>query len=110
MASTLTKAQLEELRGKLERERDRIRRVLGTPAATPPQPDQETELEEAAQRETERRHRLGVEARERALLAEVERALAKLANGRYGVGETTGAPIPYERLAAIPWAREPVEE
>jgi RNA polymerase-binding transcription factor DksA len=48
--------------------------------------------------------------RERALLAEVERALAKLDQGTYGVSEKTGAPITYERLAAMPWARHDVEE
>jgi len=110
MASTLTKAQLDGLRARLERERDRILRVLGSPPARAAQPDQESEIEEAAQRETERSRGFEVEARERALLAEVERALAKLANGRYGVGESSGEPIPYERLLAVPWAREPVGE
>lgn len=109
MASALTRAQLDELRGKLERERDRIRGVLASPASDAPQRDQESELEEAAQRQTERERRGEVEARERALLLEVERALVKLGAGTYGVGEQTGEPIPYERLAAMPWAREPVE-
>ncbi len=49
-------------------------------------------------------------ARERALLVEVERALAKLDEGKYGVSEQTGAPIPYERLAALPWARSGIDE
>jgi DnaK suppressor protein len=108
VASTLTKAQVEELRGKLERERARILRVLRTPALTTAAPDQDTEFEEAAQRETELGDRLEVEARERALLVEVERALAKVEGGGYGVGEQTGEPISYERLAAVPWAREPL--
>jgi DnaK suppressor protein len=108
MASTLTRPQLDELRRRLEQERARILRVLGATAPSSAEPGEETEFEEAAQRATERAHRDDVEARERALLADVERALAKLADGRYGVGETTGAPIPYERLAAVPWAREPV--
>src|SRR5690242_16144662 len=109
MASVLTNAQLEELRRRLEGERTRILRILRAPAATA-DADQEKEFEEAAQRATERSHELEIEARERALLAEVERALAKLANGRYGVSETTGEPIPYARLAAVPWARTGVEE
>lgn len=110
MASTLTSAQLDELRRRLEGERSRILRVLGTPAPSGPQPDQDSELEEAAQRETERVRRAQVEARERALLSEVERALAKLSRGDYGVSEKTGDPIPYERLVAIPWARDAVGE
>lgn len=110
MASTLTSAQLEDLRRRLEDERTRILRVLSSPAETTPQPDQDSEPEEAAQRETERSRRADVEARERALLAEVQRALAKLASGRYGASEKTGDPIPYERLAAVPWARDAVGE
>ena len=38
-------------------------------------------------------------------IAEVEAALARIKNGRYGLSETTGAEIPYERLLIIPWAR-----
>ena len=110
MASTLTPAQLDELRRRLEQERARILRVLSTPAPSGPDPDQETEVEEAAQRETEGVRRREVEERERALLAEVERAIAKLAGGRYGLSEKTGDPIPYARLAAVPWARDAVGE
>jgi DnaK suppressor protein len=110
MASTLTKSQLEELRRRLEEERARILRLLAKPGQGAPQRDQETELEEAAQRETERAHEREIQARERALLAEVERALGKLDAGRYGESEKTGDPIPYERLAAVPWARDAVGE
>lgn len=110
MASTLTKVQLDQLRGRLERERARILRLLGAPAPDAPQPDQDSEPEEAAQRETERTRALDVDARERDLLAEVERALAKFATGDYGVGERSGDPIPYERLVVVPWARDAVGE
>jgi DnaK suppressor protein len=110
MASTLTAGQLEELRRRLENERARILKVLSAPAPSGPQPDQDVELEEAAQRESERTRRVEIESRERALLAEVERALGKLATGRYGASEKTGDPIPYERLAVIPGARDAVGE
>jgi DnaK suppressor protein len=39
------------------------------------------------------------------LLAEVDRALAKLRAGTYGVCEGTGEPIGFERLRSRPWAR-----
>jgi DnaK suppressor protein len=110
MATVLTKPQLDELRRKLEEERTRILRVLQTPAGTPAQRDQESEIEEVAQRATERTQALAIEARERALLAEVERALTKLNQGKYGLSEKTGEPIRYERLAAMPWARQDVDE
>jgi DnaK suppressor protein len=110
MANALTNEQLEELRRRLEAERTRLLRVLlaTTPAA--PQVDQVTEVEEAAQRTSERTHDFELEERERPLLAEVERALAKLGHGNYGVSETSGEPIPYERLAAVPWARQVIGE
>lgn len=38
-----------------------------------------------------------------ATLADVERALAKLAEGTYGICDKCGAVIPAERLEAIPW-------
>ncbi|WP_261833642.1 TraR/DksA family transcriptional regulator [Vibrio ishigakensis] len=34
----------------------------------------------------------------------VERAIAKLKKGTYGVSELTGMPIPFERLKLVPWA------
>jgi len=37
-------------------------------------------------------------------LRDVERALAKLADGTQGVCDGCGAPIPQERLEAMPWA------
>jgi DnaK suppressor protein len=110
MTSSLTKTQLEELRRRLEQERARILAVLRDLPPSAAQPDQETEFEEAAQRETERTHDDEVTARERALLAEVDRALAKIDRGEYGLSERSGAPIPFERLAAVPWAREAIED
>jgi DnaK suppressor protein len=110
MASVLTKTQLDELRRRLQEERTRIRQVLKAPADPARESDQEIEMEEAAQRATERTHDLEIEGRERALLAEVERALAKMDAGTYGISEKTGAPIPLERLAALPWARHATDE
>lgn len=110
MASALTKVQLDELRRSLEEERIRILGVIDAPGTTAPPEAPGPEVEEAAQRATEADQRIGIVARERALLAEVERALAKLDDGKYGVSEKTGDPIPYERLAAVPWARTAVDE
>lgn len=109
MTSPLTKAQRDELRRRLEAERDRILGVLRD-APIPSADDRESEIEEAAQREAEREQDLGVMERERSLLADVERALGKLDRGDYGVSEETGEPIPYRRLLLVPWARHGVEE
>ncbi len=100
----LTDDQLKVLRRKLEEERSRILTVLRAP---PPRAadEEQIEFEESAQRTAEQNDQLEIAERERALLVEVERALEKLRAGSYGTDEDTGEPIPYERLAAIPWAR-----
>jgi DnaK suppressor protein len=109
MGQALTRTQLEELRERLRRERSRILGVLGDEDGGPPQADQETEFEEAAQRTTERAYGVAVAERERRLLAEVEDALSRMERGTYGVSDDTGQPIPYERLKAVPWARRAAE-
>ena len=43
-------------------------------------------------------------------LAAVERAEARLAEGRYGLSVESGEPIPDARLEAVPWAERTVEE
>jgi RNA polymerase-binding transcription factor DksA len=57
----------------------------------------------------ERERDLVLSAQALQLIAEIDHALAKLAEGTYGVCEVSGLPIPKERLRAIPWARERVE-
>jgi DnaK suppressor protein len=46
----------------------------------------------------------------RAALAAVERAEQRLADGTYGISVESGAPIPDERLEALPTAERTVEE
>jgi DnaK suppressor protein len=48
-------------------------------------------------------------ARAREQVEEIDRALAKLENGTYGICEVSGDLIPKARLQAIPQARERVE-
>lgn len=38
-------------------------------------------------------------------MSEIDAALDRLKEGRYGVSETTGEPIDFRRLLVIPWAR-----
>jgi DnaK suppressor protein len=98
----LTRDQLDHLRRRLEDERSRILNLL---RPTPISDGERSEFEETAQRAAELDERIGLLERERRLLAEVEAALSRIRGGTYGVDEGTGDPIPYERLAAIPWAR-----
>jgi len=39
------------------------------------------------------------------IIKEIDGALGRLGSGSYGVSETTGEPIAYDRLMVIPWAR-----
>ena len=108
--STLSKSQLEKLRRRLEDERTRVLQVLQSATAMDSSDDARSEIEETAQRVTESTQLRGVAERERALLAEIERALAKFGAGTYGISEKSGAPIPYDRLTAVPWARQGADE
>ncbi len=75
--------------------------------------DAETELADDAEHWIEQEAALRLGAFDRALLTDVNRALAKLEDGRYGqygISEDSGAPIPLERLEALPWARRTAEE
>ena len=65
---------------------------------------------DAAQLQEDRLRANGVLVRHRETVDEIDVALGKLGRGTYGVSETTGEPISYERLALIPWARAGLEE
>jgi DnaK suppressor protein len=107
----LTPQQLQLLREKLEalREQLQVRRATdeGVVRDESPMP---MEPMEAAVRTREQDDALLAFARGRTLLADVERALAKLATGRYGLSERSGEPIGYARLQAVPWARHTAPE
>jgi DnaK suppressor protein len=52
----------------------------------------------------ERLSQVAVHDRLRAMLAQVQRAQAKLSEGTYGTCDVCGTSIPAERLTALPWA------
>lgn len=52
---------------------------------------------------------LNLVEKERKLLGEIQRALAKIQDGSYGVCEGTGKPIGKPRLEAQPWAKYSIE-
>lgn len=47
---------------------------------------------------------------DRDTLAQIDRALARIDEGTYGVSEVSGKPIPIERLEAVPYATTLVDE
>ena len=52
----------------------------------------------------------GIAEQHRAVLAEIDSALQRLASGSYGVSDVSGEPVPFDRLASIPWARSRADE
>lgn len=58
----------------------------------------------------ERERDLAISAQARQTVADIDAALERIANGTYGYSVVSGTPIPRERLEAIPWATELVEE
>jgi RNA polymerase-binding transcription factor DksA len=58
----------------------------------------------------ERERDLALSAQAREMIAAIDAALARIAEGTYGLSLVSGKPIPKERLEAIPWATELVEE
>lgn len=58
----------------------------------------------------ERERDLALSAQAREMITAIDAALARLGDGSYGLSLVSGKPIPKERLEAIPWATELVEE
>ena len=58
----------------------------------------------------ERERDLALSAQARQTVSDIDAALTRIKNGTYGLSVVSGRPIPKERLKAIPWATELVEE
>ena len=58
----------------------------------------------------ERERDLAMSAQALQAVAEIDAALARIDDKTYGLSIVSGQPIPKERLRAIPWASERVEE
>lgn len=107
----LTPGQRESLRRTLEDKRRsllrdiELRREEGAESAV-----DSAEIEDVAEGVVEDRDRTAMLEHDRALLAEVEHALAKMDAGTYGISESSGRAIPLARLRAVPWARTDADE
>lgn len=108
---TLDSADLKALRSALEAKRAELLREQGENLsagthAQQPEPDPM----DAATHTQEQDELLSLVDQERGLLAQIDRALAKMDQGTYGVSELSGDPIPLARLRAVPWARFTAQE
>ena len=95
----------------LQRERARLLGVTNAPApAEMPGLADPGDAADVAEEQVARSTRNTLTESERAQLTQVNRALAKLADGSYGMSDITGDPIPLARLEALPWATTNVED
>lgn len=113
MARTLAQTTLKKFKAQLEEERQRLSDLIE---------EQQQELEEARMSETsadrspdpgsaeagsmkfEYEKELSLERNSADLLGKVERALARIERGQYGICESCGEPIPVARLEVLPYA------
>ncbi len=98
----------EDVRALLETTRDTLRRELAELTAAPRDPMGAVSfgkrVGEGTSQAVERIAQVDAAKKLDAKLRDVERALAKLDEGTYGVCDGCGGPIGAERVEAIPWA------
>jgi RNA polymerase-binding transcription factor DksA len=58
----------------------------------------------------ERERDLALSAQARETVSLIDEALGRIEDGTYGYSLVSGRPVPKERLKALPWATELVEE
>jgi DnaK suppressor protein len=64
-----------------------------------------TDAADAASLQENRLRARGMLDQHQQVINEIDAALRRLGNESYGISETTGEPIAYDRLMLIPWAR-----
>lgn len=110
----LTSADIERFRVRLEAQRAEIQEQIAglerTIASSEDIADAESDDGEVGNLLFAREDAFDQIDRARAQLAEVERALLRIADGSYGLSAVSGKPIPIERLEAVPTAMALVNE
>lgn len=107
----LTARERETLRRALQKKRWEMLRDIARHEQEAAESEVDSvELGDIAEGVVEDRRRASMLEHDRAIVAEIEHALAKMGDGSYGKSERTGRPISYARLRAVPWARSETEE
>jgi DnaK suppressor protein len=110
--SPYTKKELDDLRARLEDERTHLQAQLtaiqeATFAATQSDISGEVSFDDdsadAGTFTYERERDLSIENNVRDLLAKIDRALSRIADGKYGLCSACGKPIEKARLKALPY-------
>lgn len=107
---------LDKMKARLEAKRDEIQANIAQLTEAHPTPADPIvarqdiqDFEEIAVDSLEIQQEQSLLVNERALLAQVLRALKRIENGTYGKCVNCGQPIPEKRLEAIPWAERDVK-
>jgi DnaK suppressor protein len=115
--SGLDAQALADLRARLEAERERLLGMVATEekntAAAAPEDPLTADVQDYGEQGfdvTQEDIELALEDNDRRQLAQVEKALRRMAEGTYGLSEVSGKPIPLERLEVLPWATTNVGE
>jgi DnaK suppressor protein len=106
----LTESQLSTLRKRLLSERDRIQSSESTLSPVRETEDRQADEMDQAEASLVQHEALGRASHDQARLREIDRALARIEAGTYGVSELSGEPIGFARLSAVPWARFTIAE
>jgi DnaK suppressor protein len=106
----LTPSQISKLRERLLAERARLQRDDSTLTPVREAVERAPDEMDEAGASTAQHEALGRAAHDRSHLAAIERALARIEAGTYGLSEISGEPIGYARLSAVPWARLTTDE
>ena len=108
----LSQDQLEDLAERLARKRSELVDTLAVLKQQIAAKDDCSlaDAVEAASLQEDRARANGIADQHRQTITEIDLALKRLETGRYGVSESSGEPIAYERLLLIPWARNGADE
>lgn len=103
----LTPAQEAQLRNKLVAEHRRLEAEIAALRQTENEKADCSLTDQAdAAAFLERRHRAAsLRSHHETTVREIDAALERMNTGRFGISETSGEPIPFERLDVVPWAR-----
>lgn len=105
----LSREQLEQLRGQLVDERQRLHANVDVEELSAVADFEVGDIEDKAAEELRRTNARLRQGHHTSRLAEVKAALSRLDDGLYGICDETGEPIPFGRLKLEPTTRYTVE-
>ena len=108
----LSTDQLEALSRRLADERESVTALIASLSADlGVRPDCSiADIHDAAGFVENKQRAAGLMQQHRDRLADIEQAFERMQKGRYGVSLRSGEPIPFDRLALVPWATTTIDD